>query len=305
MKRRTFIRQMGATGILLGTGLSPALAFSDRPSTRLTILHTNDWHSRIDPFPEDGGRNSGQGGVIRRARKIEQFRQESEHVLLLDSGDIFQGTPYFNLYEGELEFKLMSQMGYDAATIGNHDFDAGIETLARQMDAHASFSFINCNYNFNSTALQNKVLPYQIFRRGELRIGVLGVGIELQGLVPETLTGGTQYLDPIEKANETALHLKQEENCDLVICLSHLGHRYREEIVSDMILAAQSRHIDMILGGHTHTFLDEPVIVKNRDDQGVLVNQVGWAGILLGKIDVVFERRSGKRCFSCANEWLG
>lgn len=305
MKRRTFIRQMGATGILLGTGLSPALAFADRPTARLTILHTNDWHSRIDPFPQDGGRNAGQGGVVRRARKIEQLRKASDQVLLLDSGDIFQGTPYFNLYQGELEFKLMSQMGYDAATIGNHDFDAGIEILDKQMTEHANFSFINCNYDFRNTPLNNKVAPYQVFRRGDLRIGVLGVGIELEGLVPKALTGETQYLDPIKKANETAQHLKEEEECDLVICLSHLGYRYREEKVSDLILAAESRNIDIILGGHTHTFLDEPVIVKNKNDQGVLVNQVGWAGILLGRIDVVFERRTGKRCFSCDNEWLG
>lgn len=305
MKRRTFIRQMGATGILLGSGLSPALAFSDRPTTRLTILHTNDWHSRIEPFPEDGGRNSGQGGVVRRARKVAQLRQENTNVLLLDSGDIFQGTPYFNLYEGELEFKLMSEMGYDAATIGNHDFDAGIEKLAQQIEHHANFSFINCNYDFRNTPLNGKVLPHKTFRRGELKIGILGVGIELDGLVPASLIGETQYEDPIAIANKTAKYLKEEEDCDLVICLSHLGYRYREEKVSDMILAAQSRNIDVILGGHTHTFLDEPTIVKNRNDQGVLVNQVGWAGILLGRIDIEFEKRSGKRCFSCANEWLG
>ncbi|MEL6969592.1 MAG: metallophosphatase [Bacteroidota bacterium] len=304
MKRRKFIRQMGATGILLGTGLTPAFAFGDRPSSRLTILHTNDWHSRIDPFPQDGGRNAGQGGVVRRARKIEQLRSEVDQILLLDSGDIFQGTPYFNLYAGELELKLMSQMGYDAVTIGNHDFDAGIENLAQQMDQHANFRFINCNYDFRNTPLSAKVLPYHVFQRGELKIGVLGVGIELEGLVPKSLTGETQYQDPIAIANTTAAHLKEEEKCDLVICLSHLGYRYREEKVSDMILAAQSRNIDVILGGHTHTFLDEPAIVKNRNDQGVLVNQVGWAGILLGRIDIEFERRGGKRCFSCTNEWL-
>jgi len=138
-----------------------------------------------------------------------------------------------------------------------------------------------------------------------LLIGILGVGIELDGLVPASLTGETVYTDPIAAANKTAMHLKMEEKCDLVICLSHLGYRYREEEVSELVLAAQSRNIDLILGGHTHTFLDEPVVVNNRDQQGVLVHQVGWAGILLGRIDVSFDKRRGKRCFNCANEWLG
>jgi 5'-nucleotidase len=304
MKRRTFLRQISATGLLVGTGLTPTFALGTPDNISLTILHTNDWHSRIEPFPQDGGRNAGMGGAVRRMRKISALREELDHILLLDAGDVFQGTPYFNLYGGELEFKLMSQMGYDAVTIGNHDFDGGIEALAKQYDDHASFSLINSNYRLENTPLAGKVRPYQIIEKGPLRVGILGVGIELEGLVPKALTGETTYTDPIAAANEVAKYLKEEEQCDLVICLSHLGYQYREEKVSDIVLATQSRHIDLILGGHTHTFLDEPVVVKNRNEQGVLVHQVGWAGILLGRIDVSFDKKRGKKCFSCANEWL-
>ena len=304
MKRRQFIRQLGATGLLVGGGIRPVFAWNTSDTVSLTILHTNDWHSRIDPFPQDGGRNAGMGGATRRARKVAELRRELEHVLLLDAGDVFQGTPYFNLYGGELEFKLMTAMHYDAATIGNHDFDGGIENLARQFDEHAGFSLLNCNYRLENTPLAGKVRPHQVIRKGPLRIGLLGVGIELDGLVPSALTGDARYTDPVAAADKAALYLKEEENCDLVICLSHLGYRYREEKISDLILAAQTRHLDVILGGHTHTFLDEPTIVKNRADRGVLVHQVGWAGILLGRIDVTFDRRRGKKCFRCANEWL-
>lgn len=304
MQRRDFVRQISATGLLLGAGMNPLLALGDDATTSISILHTNDWHSRIEPFPEDGGRNAGLGGAVRRAQRIEQLRQETEHLLLLDAGDIFQGTPYFNLYGGELEFKLMSAMKYDAATIGNHDFDGGIENLATQIDQHASFSFLNCNYELSDTPLAGKVMPYQLFEKGTIKVGVFGVGIDFDGLVDSKLIGETQYNDPIVAANKTARHLREELDCDLVICLSHLGYRYREEKVSDYVLATQSHNIDIIIGGHTHTFLDEPTILKNRNDQAVLINQVGWAGIKLGRIDVTFSERKGKRCFSCNNEWV-
>ena len=301
--RRKFIKQIGATTLLMGCGLPGAFAFGDEELTRLSILHTNDWHSRIEPFPEDGSRNAGMGGAVRRAKHLDKLREELDHILLLDAGDIFQGTPYFNKYGGELEFKIMSAMGYDAATLGNHDFDGGIDNLSHQMQ-YASFSMINCNYDFSNTAMEDKVKPYQIFEKGQIRVGVLGVGIDLKGLVSDTLIGGTQYRDPIAAANNTAFFLKEEKKCDLVVCLSHLGYKYKEEKVSDIVLAAQSRNVDIILGGHTHTFLDEAVIVNNKDNQPVMINQVGWAGIMLGRIDVIFSKRKGKRCLSCANDWV-
>ena len=267
---------------------------------RLTILHTNDWHSRIDPFPEDGSRNAGQGGAVRRAELIDQIRSVEPELLLLDSGDIFQGTPYFNFFHGEVEIELMSQMGYDAATIGNHDFDGGMDNLALQM-RRASFPLLNANYDIQHPALASVVEPYRIFERAGMRVGVFGLGIELDGLVPEKLYAGTAYRDPVARGNETALHLRSVEKCALVVCLSHLGFRYRDDKVSDVTLAARSRNIDIILGGHTHTFLDEPVVVDDLDGVPTIINQVGFAGLRLGRLDVAFPRKGEVNCIACSN----
>lgn len=293
LNRRKFLQQAAmATGSLV---VAPYLQAAPLAATkRLTILHTNDTHSRIDPFPMDGGRNQGLGGVAARARLINKIRSEETQVLLLDAGDIFQGTPYFNLYNGEPEIKAMTAMGYDAATIGNHDFDAGIENLALQLERHASFPMIISNYDFSGNAMENKYQPYKIIKKGNLQIGILGVGIEMEGLVPSNLIAGTKYLSPIEKANEVAAQLKKK-NCDLVICLSHLGYNYNYDKVSDVILAKETENIDVIIGGHTHSFLDAPVIVKNKSGEDVVINQVGFAGIILGRLDFIFEEKKGKK----------
>lgn len=267
-------------------------------AARLVILHTNDVHSRIEPFPMDGGRFQGLGGAARRATLIEQVRSQHEQVLLLDAGDMFQGTPYFNFYGGELEFKLMSKMGYDAATLGNHDFDAGIEGLHRQLP-HVDFALLNANYDLSDTILHDKVAPYRVFERGDLRIGVFGVGIELEGLVPASLYQNTRYLSPVEASNTVAARLKQDLGCDYVICLSHLGYRYRDGKIDDLKLARSTQHIDLILGGHTHTFLDAPTVVQNASGQPVMINQVGWAGIQVGKIELTFERSTRRFCSAC------
>jgi 5'-nucleotidase len=286
--RRKFITQSTlAAGALLTSNSLFAGLQRDAAATKLTILHTNDVHSRLEPFPMDGGRNQGLGGVAARAELIQSIRNEVEHVLLLDAGDIFQGTPYFNLYKGEPEMKAMASMKYDAATIGNHDFDAGLENFATQLQ-HGNFPLIICNYDFTNTPMELKYQPYKIFKKGKLKIGITGVGIEMSGLVPDSLFGNTKYLDPIQKANETAAKLKKEDGCDMIICLSHLGYKYKENKVSDEILAKESEHIDLIIGGHTHTFLDEPVVFKNKPGSDVLVNQVGWAGIILGRLDFEF-----------------
>lgn len=271
-----------------------------RTEPRLTILHTNDWHSQIDPFPDDGGRNANQGGVLRRASLIRQIRQQENNVLLFDSGDIFQGTPYFNFFLGELEMKLMTQMGYDAATIGNHDFDGGIENLATQL-GHADFPMLSANYDFTGTPLQDRVEPYRVFDKQGIRVGVFGLGIELKGLVPAALYGKTTYHDPVERGNQTALHLRTRQKCDLIVCLSHLGYRYRSEKVSDVVLAAASRNIDVILGGHTHTFLDQPVTVDNAEGKPVIINQVGFAGLRLGRLDITFPEGGERGCVACNN----
>ena len=275
---------------------------------KLTILHTNDVHSRIDPFPLDGSANQGLGGAARRATLLKKIRAAEENVLLLDAGDIFQGTPYFNVYGGEIELKLMSEMGYDAATIGNHDFDGGIEQLAKQLK-NANFPLLIANYDFSDTPMANKTLPYKVFKKEDLRIGVFGIGIELKSLVPDALYGNTRYNDPLSIANKTAEKLRFEEKCDYVICLSHLGYRYdranETHKISDIKLAENSRHINLIIGGHTHTFLNKPDMRKNADGEAVIVNQVGWGGILLGRIDVVFERTKAARCETCQNIQIG
>ncbi|TAL40936.1 MAG: bifunctional metallophosphatase/5'-nucleotidase, partial [Chitinophagaceae bacterium] len=229
LNRKDFITQsMLATGALLAGTSFLKEPFDVKSSQRLTILHTNDVHSRIDPFPMDGSRNQGLGGVAARARLIEQVRKEEEYVLLLDAGDIFQGTPYFNLYKGEPEIKAMTAMGYEATTIGNHDFDAGLENLAMQLDRHADFPMLVCNYDFSGTPMEYKYEPYRIFKKGKLKIGVLGIGIEMKGLVPDNLAGNTKYLDPVQRANEVAYQLKKDKKCDMIICLSHLGNQYRD-----------------------------------------------------------------------------
>ena len=294
VSRRKFLKQTALASSLLAASQFPLDAFAADEQTKqsLTILHTNDVHSRLDPFPMDGGKYQGLGGVLAREKIISTIRQEEKNVLLVDSGDIFQGTPYFNFYKGEPEMKVMSMLGYECATIGNHDFDNGIEGLAKQL-MHADFPIVNCNYDFSTTILEHVIKPHTIIKKGKLKIGLFGIGIELKGLVPDHLFGAIQYHDPIEYANETAYFLKYKKRCDYVICLSHLGFEYKDNKISDKILAKETANIDLILGGHTHTFLDEPFKAKNLKSQEVLINQVGWAGIKLGRIDIYFDNKNG------------
>jgi len=300
-RRRSFIKTTLSGSFLLASAQFPLNAFHDEPDlTKITILHTNDVHSRIDPFPMDGGRNAGMGGAAKRAKLIEKIKGQEQNVLLFDSGDIFQGTPYFNFFGGELEIKLMSKMGYDASTIGNHDFDAGIDGFDKQLK-HANFPFIISNYNFDNTILHNKTQKHKVFEIGGIKIGVIGVGIALDGLVPDSLYKETQYLDPILHAQENAAILKKEKKCDYVICLSHLGYNYNSAKVSDVLLAQNTNDIDMILGGHTHTFMRSPDIRRNKSGNEVIVTQAGWGGILLGRIDVYFEKNKKNKCMTCKN----
>lgn len=294
LNRKQFIRNAALSAGAMLAGLSVMEAAEALSPVRLTILHTNDTHSRLEPFPMDGGRNQGLGGIAGRTSLINQIRKEEQHVLLLDAGDIFQGTPYFNIYKGEPEIKAMTAMGYDACTIGNHDFDAGMENLATQLTNHANFPMLVSNYDFTGTPMEGKTEPYKIFKKGKLRIGVFGVSIEGRGLIPDNLFGATKYLDPVQKANEAAALLKKEKKCDMVICLSHLGYKYGDNKVSDEVLAKESDNIDLIVGGHTHTFLDSPVILKNKKGDDVVINQVGFAGIILGRLDFEFSKFSGK-----------
>lgn len=291
MKRRDFLQRTAAASVFVGLSGISSLSFKPEYNKQLTILHTNDVHSHIEPFGPNDGRNANLGGVARRATLIEKIRMENPNTLLLDAGDIFQGTPYFNFYGGELEFKLMSKLKYDAATIGNHDFDNGIDGLYAQLP-HADFDFICSNYDFSNTIMNGKTKDYRIFMKDGLKIGVFGLGVELKGLVTEKLYKETKYLDPVEIATDMTNLLKNEQNCDLVICLSHLGYKYDSDKISDLKLAEATENIDLIIGGHTHTFLEEPTVVKNKSGKNVLVNQVGCYGVYLGRIDFYFDDSS-------------
>ena len=286
MKRRDFIQKTAASSALLGLSGVSLSSFSTIDTKKITILHTNDTHSHIDPFPADHPKNPNMGGAARRATIIESIRKEEKNVLLLDAGDIFQGTPYFNYYGGELEFKLMSMMQYDLATMGNHDFDNGIDGFYTQLP-HAKFDFVSANYDFKNTVLNDIVKPYKIIIKDGIKIGIFGLGVQLDGLVDKKLYKETVYNNPIEVAQDMTRILKEEKKCDLVICLSHLGFKYKDEPEkpSDIVLAQKTKNIDLIIGGHTHTFLDKPVIEKNSEGKEVLINQVGCFGVNLGRID--------------------
>ncbi len=295
MKRRDFIQKTAASSALLTLGGLSLSSFKTNDIKHITVLHTNDVHSYIDPFPADDPRNPNMGGVARRAAMIADIRKENPNVLLLDAGDIFQGTPYFNYYGGELEFKLMSMMQYDASAIGNHDFDNGLDGLFAQLP-HAKFDFLSANYDFKNTVMDGHVHPYKIFTIDGIKIGVFGLGVELAGLVDKKNYKETVYLDPIEVSQDMAKLLKKDKKCDMVICLSHIGYQYKNEKdkVSDLKLAAATKDIDLIIGGHTHTFLDKPTIVKNIDGNEVMVNQVGCYGLNLGRIDFYFDNDKAK-----------
>ncbi|KQC33234.1 5'-nucleotidase [Nonlabens sp. YIK11] len=296
MERRKFIQNTATASLIAGTGLwsNTALASGlfqtaaeDEDLKKITILHTNDTHSHIEPI--NGGRNDGRGGVARRAALINKVRKENPNTLLLDCGDIFQGTPYFNFYGGELEIKLMSMMGYDAATIGNHDFDNGIDGLYAQLP-NADFDFVISNYDFSNTILDGKTKPYKVMVKDGVRIGLFGLGIQLEGLVSPLMYKETKYQDPLTVAQDMVIALREREHCDIVICMSHLGYQYEGSKISDVSLAQQTSGIDLIIGGHTHTFLEKPELVTNAVGETVMVNQVGCYGINVGRIDFYLHK---------------
>ena len=292
MNRKTFIKNSIYGSAAVGLALNN---FSCSSHKNITILHTNDVHSHVEPFSKDHSEFPNKGGFERRATLISEIKRQNPNTLLFDAGDIFQGTPYFNFYGGEIEFKLMSMLGYDAITIGNHDFDNGMDGLDKQLP-NAKFDIISSNYDFKNTILESKVSDYKIYNKSGIKIGVFGLGIELEGLVSKDLYKETKYLDPIEIANDTAKKLKETENCDIVICLSHLGYKYEKfpNKVSDLNLAKSTKNIDLIIGGHTHTFMNKPVVVKNNVGNDVLINQVGCFGLYLGRIDFSFDSDNNK-----------
>ncbi|CAA0159795.1 bifunctional metallophosphatase/5'-nucleotidase [Tenacibaculum maritimum] len=295
MNRRNFIQQTTAASLLTAIGGLTLPSFTTKKKKQITILHTNDTHSHIEPFEQSHYKYANKGGIARRASAIQAIRNENPNTLLLDAGDIFQGTPYFNYFGGELEFKLMSMLKYDLATLGNHDFDNSIDGFYKQLP-NAKFDFVSANYNFKNTILDDIVKPYKIFIKDGIKIGVFGLGVQLDGLVDPKMYKETKYLDPIEISQDMSRILKEDKQCDLIICLSHLGYFYKQHPtkISDLNLAQKTNNIDLIIGGHTHTFLPKPTIVKNIDDKNLLVNQVGAYGINLGRVDFYFDEYDNK-----------
>jgi len=272
MLRRTFIHHFGLSAVALGAGIPRIHTSTD---FALTILHTNDLHGR---FVHAHGQFNAFG--MKAGALIRQLRRSQQPMLLLDAGDILHPS----VPSGD-ELRWLESMGYDAFTVGNHEFDRGMEDLARQISQNR-ISALSANYNVDKTPLQGLVKPYRIFEIGGQRVGVFGLGINPQGLIPNLLREGLEYQDPVLKANETAAYLKQVEECSLVICLSHLGFQYADGQISDLTLVPQTRHIDLVIGGHTHTFLSDPIVVNNLDGKEVVVNHAGWGGLLLGRIDL-------------------
>ncbi len=300
MNRRRFIRNglVGITG--LGLTATPFNILANEDFVNISILHTNDLHCHIEPFGDDNPKFAGKGGLARISALVKRVKAENKNTLLFDAGDMFQGTPYYNYFKGELIMQLMSVVGYDAGTIGNHEFDDGLEGILDSLPA-AKFPIINSNYDFSNTILAGKFPRWKIFKKSGIKVGVYGLGVELKGLVGDKNFGETLYIDPVKTAVEMESFLKNEKNCDLVICLSHLGFQYRENKVSDLVLANETFMTDLIIGGHTHTFLEEPIVQKNKAGKQVIVNQASWGGMVMGKIDFTFERSGSKKNLAVSN----
>jgi len=289
LSRRKFLTIASLTGVAALGGIHLMGAMKNRSKT-LTILHTNDTHSRLDPFPSNHPTFPGMGGYARRAAIVKKLRKDDPELLLLDAGDVFQGTPFYNMFHGEPELRLMSKMGYDAMVLGNHEFDMGLEVLKKVM-ANATFPMLAANYDFSETILDGKTKPYITLERNGIKIGIYGLGIDLTGLVGSDLFGNTKYLDPVEVAKETEDTLKKRHRCELIICLSHLGFDYDETRVSDVVIARNTEHTNIIIGGHTHTILDPAHIEQNAVNKPVIIGQTGSSGVSLGVMNVVFGEK--------------
>lgn len=294
MNRRGFIKNGFAGAAALSFGFTPLSLLAAKDLVTITILHTNDLHCHIEPAVR-GSENISKGGLARISAMVKQIKAENPNTLLFDAGDMFQGTPYYNYFKGELILQLMSAVGYDAGTLGNHEFDDGLEGISDSLHA-AKFPLICSNYDFSNTMLAGKFPRWKVFKKDNIKIGVYGLGIELKGLVADKNFGNTIYNDPLKTAIEMESLLKNEKKCDLVICLSHLGLRYRDNKISDMVLAAETSLTDLIIGGHTHSFLEEPIITQNKSGNQVIVNQASSYGQVLGKIDFMFSpsKKQGK-----------
>jgi 5'-nucleotidase len=259
----------------------------------LFVLHTSDTHSRIEPLePTSADRYRGMGGVARRSAYIKQMRELHPNLLLLDCGDISQGTPYYNMFQGELEIKCMNLMGYDAMTIGNHEFDFGMDNMARIFKM-ANFPIVCSNYDFKGTVLEKLVQPYIILKRDGMKIGIFGLSPELEGLVREANCKGVTFKDPATTANEMVKILRDKKKCDVVICLSHLGYDYSDtpEKYSDNVVFTKTHGIDLVLGGHSHSYMEAPVYLKDAEGKTVTLFHTGRNGTFVGTYEMTLTKK--------------
>jgi 5'-nucleotidase len=261
--------------------------------TLITVLHTNDTHSQIDPILDNDKTWAGKGGVARRATLVKRIRKENPNTILIDGGDVCQGTPYFNFYKGEVEYKAMSLIGYDAGTIGNHEFDNGVESLAKALQ-FANFDIVSTNYDVRGSALESKVKTHAVKVVGGVRIGLLGLGIRPEGLITEDNFKPLKYMDPVSMARGAVKLLREQERCQMVFGMSHLGYYAtpKGNEVGDSQVAAQVDGIDFIASGHTHTFMEKPVLQKSPSGKDTVIFQVGRSGIYVGRVD--FTLRDGQ-----------
>jgi 5'-nucleotidase len=293
ISRRKFLGSSAAFGAYL-VACGPRVDLLSAAGDKIiTILHTNDTHSQIDPLPLNDRNNPGKGGVARRATLVKRIRKENPNTLLIDAGDAFQGTPYFNFYKGEVEYKAMSAIGYDVGTLGNHEFDNGVEALAAALK-FANFDIVAANYDVKGTVLEGRVKPYVVRELAGVRVGLFGLGISPVSLITPDNFKGVTYLDPVEKSRELVKTLRDQERCQLVIAMSHLGYydKPREGQVGDSQVAERVDGIDFIASGHNHTFMKEPVMVKQPSGAQTMIFQVGHSGIYVGRVD--FTVRAGK-----------
>jgi len=256
---------------------------------KLVILHTNDTHSQIEATEKSSLNYADMGGYARRMGVIQKIRSEEKNVLLFDSGDFLQGTPFFNFYNGRIEIDAMNRMNYDTSTLGNHEFDNGIDTLAVILKK-AKFPLISSNYDVEFTPIKNFVKPYLIFKKHGLKIGVMALNVDPKSLIIEINYRGMVYKDPIEKAKEISEFLNKTKHCDLIICLSHLGSDSTSVNINDFTIAHQTKYIDVIIGGHSHSML-ENAKTNNAAGKKVIIAQVGKSGLNLGRIDLELMKK--------------
>lgn len=257
---------------------------------KLTILHTNDTHSQVEPLDKTDSKSPDMGGYARRMGVIKQIREQEKNVLLFDAGDYWQGTPFFNFYNGRVEIDALNRMKYDAATLGNHEFDNGVDTMAAVL-SEARFPILSSNYTFENESLKKLIKPYLIIQRAGLKIGVLALNVNPEGLILQNYYKGVTYHDPVEEAVKMSEFLKKQEKCDLVICLSHLGADPAKSEVTDYDIARSTRYIDIIIGGHSHQLIDNTT-EKNLDNKDVIIAQMAKSGLYLGRIDLEFEKKT-------------